>query len=80
MRVLAFAVGVLALACAASSAARADFAVIKFKETGACRTWYGAADKPWGNYQVLWAKTASADAARAKGAWAIKHHWCKSWS
>ena len=78
MKRLAIAVGILALASAASTAARADFAVVKFKDTGACRTWY-AAGKPWGKYQVLWVRTSSAAEAQAKGAWAMKHRWCKAW-
>jgi len=78
MRHLAIAVGMLALGLTASTGARADFAVVKFKDTGACRTWK-AGDKPWGKYQVLWVKTSSAAEAQTKGAWAMKHHWCKAW-
>jgi hypothetical protein len=79
MKRLAVVIGILALGLAVSSAARADFAVVKFKDNGACRTWYGQANKPWGKYQVLWAKTSSSAEAQAKGAWAMKHHWCKAW-
>jgi hypothetical protein len=79
MKKLAFAIGVLALGFAASTPARADFAVVKFKDTGACRTWVGHGDHPWGKYQVLWAKTPSWEVAHTKGAWAMKHHWCKAW-
>ena len=56
MKKLAFVIGVLALGFAASTAARADFAVIKFKDTGACRAWYNDASKPWGHTQVLWVR------------------------
>ncbi len=48
MKKLVFVIGALALGFAASTAARADFAVIKFKDTGACRAWYNGASKPWG--------------------------------
>jgi hypothetical protein len=79
MKKLAFAIGVLALGFAASTAARADFAVVKFKDTGACRAWYDHAAKPWGHTQVLWVKTPSWEVAQTKGAYAMKHHWCKAW-
>jgi hypothetical protein len=80
MKQFAFVIAVLVLALGASTGARADFAVVKFKDTGACRTWYGnAAGKPWGKYQVLWVKTSSSGEAQGKGAWAMKHHWCKAW-
>jgi hypothetical protein len=79
MKRLAFAVGVLALGLAASSAARADFAVVKFKDTGACRAWYDHTAKPWGVSQVLWVSTPSWDVAQTKGTYAMKHKWCKSW-
>ena len=56
MKRLAFAVGVLALGFAASSPARADFAVVKF-EFGYCRIWWEASATPWG---AGWAKVATA--------------------
>ena len=79
MKRLVFAVSVLAAGLALTSSARADFAVIKFKDTGACRAWYDHAAKPWGNYQVLWVSTPGWDAAQSKSAYAMKHHWCKAW-
>ena len=48
MKHIAFAIGALALGLTAAAPARADFAVIKFKDTGACRAWYDHAAKPWG--------------------------------
>lgn len=54
MKRLAFAVGVLALGFAASTPARADFAVVKF-EAGFCRIWWDSAAKPWG---TGWTKVA----------------------
>jgi hypothetical protein len=79
MKGLVFAMGALALGLAAATPARADFAVIKFKDTGACRAWYDHTAKPWGTTQVLWVKTPSWDVAQTKGGYAMKHHWCKAW-
>jgi hypothetical protein len=79
MKHIAFAIGALALGLAATTPARADFAVIKFKDTGACRAWYDHTAKPWGTSQVLWVSTASWDAAQSKGSWAMKRGWCKAW-
>jgi hypothetical protein len=76
---LALAIGVLAIGFAAATPASADFAVVKFKDTGACRTWLDRAAKPSNPYQVLWAKVPTWEVGQAKGAWAIKHHWCKVW-
>lgn len=64
MKNMAFAVGVLALGFAATTPARADFAVVKF-ESGFCRVWWDSSATPWGN---KWSKIAVApDFA---GAWA----------
>ena len=63
MKGLVFAMGALALGLAAATPARADFAVIKFKDTDACRAWYDHTAKPWGTTQVLWVKTPSWDVA-----------------
>jgi hypothetical protein len=79
MKRLVFAVSVLAAGFALSSSARADFAVIKFKDTGACRAWYDHTAKPWGAYSVLWVSTPGWDVAQSKGGYAMKHKWCKSW-
>jgi hypothetical protein len=79
MKRLAIIIGVLAIGVAAALPARADFSVIKFKDTGSCRAWLGASTKPANPYQVLWAKVPTWDVAQAKGAWAMKHHWCKAW-
>jgi hypothetical protein len=73
MKRLAFAVAVLGIAVA-SSAARADYALVRFDD-GWCRIWWDSAGTPWG---VGWTKvaigmpdwfTASAalDDARAQG-------------
>ena len=79
MKGLVFALSATALGLAAATPARADFAVIKFKDTGACRAWYDHTAKPWGTTQVLWVKTPSWDVAQTKGSYAMKHHWCKAW-
>ncbi len=59
------ATGALALASAAATPARADFAVIKF-DSGYCQIWWDSAATPWG---AGWSKIAlglpDADAARA---------------
>jgi len=76
MKRLAFAAGVLALGFAASSPARADYAVVKF-ENGYCRIWWDSGATPWGND---WQKiAASPDWA---GAWvalaeAVRTGWCR---
>ncbi len=79
MKGLVFALSATALGLAAATPARADSAVIKFKDTGACRAWYDHTAKPWGTTQVLWVKTPSWDVAQTKGSYAMKHHWCKAW-
>jgi hypothetical protein len=79
MKRLVFAMSVVAAGFALSSPARADFAVIKFKDTGACRAWYDHTAKPWGAYQVLWVSTPGWDVAQSKGGYAMKHKWCKAW-
>jgi hypothetical protein len=53
MNRLAFAVAVLAFGFAAS-AARADFALVRFDD-GWCRIWWDSAGTPWG---VGWTKIA----------------------
>lgn len=49
-----FAAGVLVLGLAASSAARADFAVIRFDD-GYCQIWWDSGVDPWG---AGWSKIA----------------------
>lgn len=79
MKQFVFAISALALGFAAATPARADFAVVKFRDNGACRAWYDHTAKPWGKYQVLWAKTPTWDVAQTKGDYAMKHKWCKTW-
>ena len=54
MKRLAFAIGVLVLGFAASTPARADYALVKF-ESGFCRIWWDSAGNPFG---VGWIKVA----------------------
>jgi len=73
------AIGALALAAAAASPASADFAVVKFKDKS-CRAWleHKAAPVEPG-WKYLWVSVPTWEAAQAKGAWAMKHHWCHTW-
>jgi hypothetical protein len=48
MKRLAFAVAVLALGFAASTPARADFAVVQFSD-GWCKIWWDSNAAPWGD-------------------------------
>jgi len=77
---LALAIGILGTGFAVATPASADFAVIKFKDTGACRAWLDHTAKPASPHQVLWAKVPTWEVAQAKGAWAVKHKWCKAWT
>ena len=83
MKRLGIAAAILALGFAASTAARADYAVIKFKD-GSCRVWsdskmgpmIGMKGKDW-----WWVgkPAMTREAAMKKGAWDTKHKICKSW-
>lgn len=79
MKKIACAFGILALGLAMSMPARAEYAVVKFKDNGICRAWWDHTAKPWGQYQVLWAKVPTWQVAQTKGSYAMKHHWCRSW-
>jgi hypothetical protein len=75
MKRLAFAVGVLALGLAASSPARADYAVVRLPD-GWCKIWWDSSDNPWGAGWTKiafnlpdWTAAASAlEGARSQGA------------
>ncbi len=71
------ATGVLALAFAAATPARADFAVVRF-DSGYCQVWWDSAATPWG---AGWSKIAlglpDADAARAVLYNAIAQNVCR---
>jgi hypothetical protein len=74
---LALVTGVLALAFAAATPARADFAVMRF-DSGYCQVWWDSAATPWG---AGWTKIAlglpDADAARAVLYNAIAQNVCR---
>ncbi len=75
MKHLAIAVGILALSLAASSAARADYAVVRY-QAGYCQIWWDSSADPWG---AGWTKIAMAPnyaAARAALNVAIANNQC----
>ena len=75
MKHLAIAVGILALGLAASSAARADYAVVRY-QAGYCQIWWDSSADPWG---AGWTKIAMAPnyaAARAALNVAIANNQC----
>jgi hypothetical protein len=82
MKRVVFVVAALAISFAASTAARADFAVIKFKD-GSCRVWSDPKMGPMGMMKKDWwwvgKPVPTREAAAKRGAWATKHHVCKSW-
>jgi hypothetical protein len=76
MKRMAFAVGVLALAFAAATPARADFAVVKF-EWGYCRIWWATSATPWGSGYTIVAKAPDFASAWAAQDDAVKKGKCK---
>ena len=74
MKRLTLAVGVLAFAVAASSPARADYAVVQLPD-GWCKIWWDSAANPWGDSWTKiavglpdWlAASAALDGARSQG-------------
>jgi len=79
MKRVVFAIGVLAVAFAASTPASADFAVIRFKDWS-CKAWAQSKVGPWSPGAVYLAVGLPTwDAAVHKGKWFVKHHRCKVW-
>jgi len=75
MKRLAFAFGILAIGFAASSPARADYAVVRWSD-GYCHIWWDAGGTPWG---AGWTKIALAPdwpAAWAAYAAAVRDRVC----
>lgn len=72
-----FAVGLLVAGLAASTPARADFALVQFAD-GYCRIWWDSASTPWGDN---WTKVAVGlpdhEAAQAALDSAIAHGICR---
>ena len=80
MKKLAIAVGLVALACASASPLRADVAVVMFKD-GHCQPWVDSGVKPWGaGWKYHWVGLKSWQAAEGKRHYAMRRHWCKSFS
>jgi hypothetical protein len=75
MKRLAFAVGVLALGLAASSAARADYAVVRY-QAGYCQIWWDASADPWGSGWTKIAMVPDYASARAALNVAIANNQC----
>ena len=79
MKRLALAMGVLALGFAAATPASADFAVVKFGD-GTCRAWANHMATPRRpGWKYLWVSVPTWEVAQQKGAYAMKHHWCRRW-
>jgi hypothetical protein len=77
MKRLAFAIGILALGVSASTAARADYAVVMFKD-GYCRVWQNSGATPTQpGWKYHWVGLRSWDFAMTKKHYAIRHGWCK---
>ncbi len=79
MKRLTFAIAALALGVSASTAARADYAVVMFKD-GTCRAWDDGSLKPLQpGWKYHWVNLKSRDEANSKMHYSMKRHWCKSW-
>ncbi len=84
---LAVAIGLLALAFAASTPARADFAVVKFQKSGWCRVWTDTAVAPpdghflwWRHHHHWYYRLPTRAAAEHKLQKAVAWHRCKAWA
>ena len=76
---MAFAVGVLALGFSATTAARADYDVVMFKD-GTCRVWNDSGKPMQPGYKYHWAHLKSWDVAKTKKHYAMTHRWCKNFA
>ncbi len=83
MKRFVFALAALAVTCAATTAARADYAVAKFDD-GWCRVWVDTAQKPlagnfqwWRHHHHPYYQFATWDAAHEHLLWAVKWNLCK---
>jgi hypothetical protein len=78
MKRLVLAASALALCVAASSAARADYAVVLFKKEGYCRVWADTAAAPAGpGWKYHWVHLRSWEFAESKRRYAMRRHWCR---
>ena len=77
MKRVAIIAGILALGLAAS-AARADYAVIGFKD-GTCKPWLESSVKPLTpGWKYHWVSLKSWEVAESKKHYALAHKWCKT--
>jgi hypothetical protein len=77
MKRLALAIGIMALGLSASTVARADYAVVMFKD-GYCRVWNDSSAAPVApGWKYHWVGLKSWEFASTKKNYAIRHHWCK---
>jgi hypothetical protein len=79
MKKLVLAGAVLALAFSASTAARADFSVVRFKD-GSCRAWNDGGKPLQPGWKYHWVHLKSWQMASSKKHYAMAHHWCKSFN
>jgi hypothetical protein len=76
MKRLAFAIGVLAIGFSATTAARADYAVVMFKD-GYCRIWNTGTNPMQPGWKYHWVHLKTWELAASKKHYAETHHWCK---
>jgi hypothetical protein len=78
MKRIALAIGLLAFGFAASTVAKADYAVVMFKD-GTCKPWLETVGKPLEpGWKYHWVGLKSYEMALSKRHYAIEHKWCKS--
>jgi hypothetical protein len=80
MKRLAFALGALALGFAATTAARADYAIVMFKSDGHCQVWNETLKPLAPGWKYHWVHLKNRDVAMTKKHYAMTHHWCKSFN
>jgi hypothetical protein len=79
MKRVSIGIAALALLVAAVAPASADFAVVKFGDK-TCRAWADHKAAPAGpGWKYLWVSVPSWEVAQSKGAYAMKHRWCRQW-
>ena len=79
MQKLSMGFAALALLVAAAAPASADFAVVKFGDNS-CRAWADHKAVPAApGWKYLWVSVPSWEVAQGKGAYAMKHRWCRQW-
>jgi hypothetical protein len=79
MKRLAFVASILALGFSATTAARADYNVVMFKD-GTCRVWSATGAPVQPGYKYHWVHLKSWDFANTKKHYAMTHHWCKNFA